>query len=320
MSLGLFGVFAPIKTLAKVQECIKGYLAGELTLAGVPDDAFAHAQRKKESDLRPGESRLHLLDRWNVFGNVENALRPAWLSGADEERLINKFVFHCKDPKLANKCLRLLAWMYRGQNPKVRSLLNDIVKGYEAKSSTVAGLTNVQTSFLANCLSEDCLLDLERRVWMVQYSRLSNADANKGKDLRMLYNLLQFDENVFSKLRIDLRDGCDVANVLLWNLVKYRENYEPTNYKSCVRAFLYFLRLREKEHYFLRPKETLEATKLPINVRSRIAALYERAVVEFSTPFHKNEPEDVRMLRGATLKFLQGKGTLEDIVTVAEDA
>ncbi len=320
MSLGLFGVFAPIKILAKVQERIKGYLAGKLTLAEVPDDAFAHAQRKKESDLCPGESRLHLLDRWNVFGNVENALRPAWLSGADEERLINKFVFNCKVPKLANKCLRLLAWMYRGQNPKIKELLTAVVKEYEAKTSSVSSLTPVQTSLLANCLSEEGLIELERRVWMVLYSRLSNANANKGNDLRLFYNLFQFDTNIFTKLHIDLRDGCDVTNVLLWNLKRYREDCEPTNYKSCVRAFLYFLRLREKEHYFLRPKETLEATKLPINVRSRIAALYERAVVEFSTPFHKNEPDDVRMLRGATLKFLQGKGTLEDIVTVAEDS
>jgi hypothetical protein len=320
MSLGLFGVFAPIKTLAKVQECIKKYLDGKHTLAEVPDDAFAHAQLKKESDLRPGESRLHLLDRWNVFGNVENALRPAWLSGADEKHLIEEFVQGCKTAKFGNKCLRLLAWMYRGQDPKIRGVLNDTVEEYEAKDKTVAGLTPVQTSLLANCLSEDCVVDLERRAWRVLCIRLARKDANKGNDLRLFYNLLQFDTSIFHKLHISIETGCYVANALLQNLSEYRKSFESTNYKSCIRAFLYLLRLREKERYFLRPMKMLESMNLASTIKKHSADSYESAIVEFKTQFHKHESKDVRMLRDATLKFLQGEGTLDDIVTIAGGA
>lgn len=111
-----------------------------------------------------------------------------------------------------------------------------------------------------------------------------------------------------------------MASDLLRNVAAFRKGYEPTNYKSCVRAFLYFLRLREKERLFLRPDEMLKPAKLPVNVKWRIAEQYACAVKEFSTPFHKNEADDVQMLRTAALKFLQGEGTLEDVVFVSGDA
>lgn len=301
----------------QIRPLIKKYLADDLKLRDVPDDAFAQAQRKKEDDLAPGESRLHLLDRWNVFGNAANAHLPWWLTEHEEKRLINKLVFNYKDKALSGKCLRLLAWMYLGPNPKVDSLVEKIVSEYESKSDTTSGLTPVQATFLANCLSENRLVGFERRVYAVICERLSNDGARKGNDLRLFYNLLQFDADIFDKLHIGLREGCGVADDLLVNVEAFRRAVEPMNYKSGLRAFLYFLRLRERERLFLRPEKMLKSAKLPVNVKWNVSSLYERAVKELSTPFCKNEADDVRMLREATLKFLQGEGTLKDVVTVS---
>ena len=89
--------------------------------------------------------------------------------------------------------------------------------------------------------------------------------------------------------------------------------------RSITRIYLglYFLRLRETERYFLRPEEMYKYQKtVDFAQASRQASLYEMADRELSRHL-TDESDDIRMLRLATRKFLNGQGTIEDVVNVA---
>ena len=306
--------FAPVGKLAKIRSSVEQYLSGKVSLSAIPDDAFAKAQRKTYNDLRPGESKLHLLDRRNVFGNAVPNLRPYWLSEESESALLRKLL--AAMPRNYDKCLRLLAWTYRGNNPDLVKCVRSIVRHYGEKKNSKSSVTAVEVSFLSNFLSEESLKDLEFDALKILFARLSRQLAN-GNDLRLFYNLMQFDAEMFNKFNFTLSTGGDIINYLLRDMRRFRNDDKPMNYKSCLRTFLYFLRLRETERYFLRPEEMYKYQKtVDFAQASRQASLYEMADRELSRHL-TDESDDIRMLRLATRKFLNGQGTIEDVVNVA---
>lgn len=312
---GLMGFsFAPVSKLVKIRTLVEQYLSGKATLSAIPDDAFSMAQRKTYNDLRPGESKLHLLDRRNVFGNTEPNLRPYWLSEDAEAVLFRKLLTAM--PRNYDKCLRLLAWTYRGNNRELVGCVRSIVRHYGEKKSTTSSITAVEVSFLSNFLAEEGMKALELDALKILFTRLFRQLAN-GNDLRLFYNLMQFDAEMFNKFNFTLSTGGEIINCLLRDMRRFRNDGKPMNYKSCLRAFLYFLRLRETERYFLRPKEMYRYQKVvDFAQASRQASLYEMADRELSLHLI-DESDDIRMLRFATRKFLNGQGTIEDIVNVA---
>ena len=325
--------------LRETRDTVLDYLADTKKLSKIPNDAFAKARRKTKAELVPGESLLHLLDRRNVFGNRLGVTRPYWLADKQQRQIVNKLTFALKQAldqdqdKVYRKCLRLLAWMYLGENPKIQEVARWLVKKYETKKVTDAGLLPEEGTFLANTLSTSGLEGLECRVLNVLFLRLSNPNANCGTDLRILYNLLQFDSKFFEKwitpFRFTIREAIGVVKLILYRLVKYKDN--PANYKSCVRVFLYFLRIRESERDFLRPKdwngswahkeladvmdkEFNKADKLLRISKAMPLVLPGMGVAEPLPPL-----TDVDMLKDVAWKFLNGSGTLEDIVNIMED-
>lgn len=306
--------FAPASKLSKIRFLVEQYLSGKASLSVIPDDAFAKAQRKTYNDLRPGETKLHLLDRRNVFGNTEPNLRPYWLSEESESVLLRKLL--AAMPENHDKCLRLLAWTYRGNNPDLVSCVRSIVRRYGEKQSATSSITAVEVSFLSNFLTEERMKDLELATLKILLTRLSRHLAN-GNDLRLFYNLMQFDAEMFNKFRFTLETGGDIVNCLLRDMRRFRNDGKPMNYKSCLRTFLYFLRLRETERYFLRPQGMYKYQRNVDHVQaSRQASLFVMANEELEHHV-TNESNDIRMLRLATRKFLRGQGTIEDVVNVA---
>ena len=158
--------------------------------------------------------------------------------------------------------------------------------------------------------------DLELATLKILLTRLSRHLAN-GNDLRLFYNLMQFDAEMFNKFRFTLETGGDIVNCLLRDMRRFRNDGKPMNYKSCLRTFLYFLRLRETERYFLRPQGMYKYQRNVDHVQaSRQASLFVMANEELEHHV-TNESNDIRMLRLATRKFLRGQGTIEDVVNVA---
>ncbi len=309
--------FAPTTFLGRVKESVERYLRGSATLSDIPDKAFAQAKRRTVRDLRPGESRLHLLDRRNVFGNTGTAIRPYWLTEESEGVLLRRLLKAL--PHNKDKCLRLLAWTYRGANPDLVKCLRSIVRNYTDRKYTTASLPAVEVSFLSNFLPEPGREDLEKKALDVLFTRLFQGLAN-GNDLRLFYNLMQFDIKIFSKIFIPPDKCCNIVNCLLRDMKGYRLFENPTNYKSCLRSFLYFLRIREMDRSFLRPEEWFEQHKaeLDLDMMKRMSSIHRQASIELSN-IYRNETDDMRMLRLAARKYLNGQGTIEDIVNVQED-
>ena len=308
------GYYAPVKSLAKVRLLVRGYVDGKRPLKDIPDDAFAMAQRRSPNSLEPGESKLHLLDRRNVFGNYAPCTRPSWLSEEEEGVLIRKLLAAL--PRNQDKCLRLLAWMYRGGNPDLAKRVKAIVQDYSRCVGQPTGISAVEVSFLSNYLADRNLRLLEFDALKALFARLKNGFAN-GNDFRLFYNLMQFDADMFSKFSFSLSGASSIVRCLLRDMRTYRRKVKPMNYKSCLRVFLYFLRMREKERFFLRPKEMyVQQTEVPAEEWWEMAELFSAADNELGMRI-EDESSDVRMLRLATKRFLNGRGTLEDIVTVA---
>ncbi len=319
--------------LRETRDVILEYLEDSRKLDAIPNDAFAKARRKTKAELVPGESLLHLLDRRNVFGNRIGCSLPYWLTEKQQNQIVNKLTFALKQDKVYHKCLRLLAWMYIGENPKIQDVARGLVEKYEAKRVTNTGLHQEEGTFLANTLSTPGLEDLECRALKVLFFRLANPNANCGTDLRILYNLLQFDSKFFEKWMMTfgftIQEALKVINWILCRLVTYKDN--PVNYKSCVRVFLYFLRIRECERDFLRPKdwngpwahkeftdlmdkEFNKADKL-LKIGKAMPSTLPGMGVAVPLPLLR----DVDMLKDVAWKFLNGSGTLEDIVSIMED-
>ncbi len=308
-------VYAPTRTHGKIKSAIEGYIKGVVPLSQVPGDAFAKAQRKTINELRHDESKLHLLDRKNVFGNNDKNYRPYWLTEESESVLLNKLVKAISRDR--DKCLRLLAWTYRGDNPELLKCLNEILDKYYARRNNTVGITPVEISFLSNFLSYKGLRKLEHKALSVLFSRLKSEIAN-GNDLRLFYNLMQFDSEIFNKFNFSVELSADIIRCLLRDMRMYRSGGNSTNYKSCLRAFLYFLRIRENDRYFLRPLEMYKNQKVVSTTQAqKLSTLFEAANNEFSEKI-AFESDDVRMLRLVTQKFLNGRGTIDDIVNVAE--
>ena len=124
---------------------------------------------------------------------------------------------------------------------------------------------------------------------------------------------------------------------MLRDIKKYREEKRPTNYKSCIRALLYFLRIREEHRDFLRPDEwpgsrSDEARKIWVQMAgtfydvddelSKKFLQEERGMRQlplFDGIIEEKEHPDFTLLRTAAKKFLNGSGTLEDIVNIMEE-
>ncbi|MGN0844251.1 MAG: DUF2357 domain-containing protein [Kiritimatiellia bacterium] len=287
----------PNSPLNKIERDVKSYLKDGTLLAA---DTFAKARRKTVADLSNGESKLNLLDRKNVFGNAGGALRPFWLSAVEERQLIQKL--------LADKCTRLLAWTYRGNllKPCVARIVDSYCKG--------ARLQNAEVTFLSNCLSEKGMEELENKTLTELLKRLEEGAAN-GNNLRLFYNLLQFDEKIFDKFKdlFPLDRSVDVIAKLLDIMNGYKENGNPNNYSSCLRVFLYFLRLRKRDRNFMRPKDWFpDEEEADCKQQSR---LYDKAVKELNEPI-SNEGSSLEMLRKVALEYVEGNGTIDGLVMV----
>jgi hypothetical protein len=237
------------------------------------------------------------------------------LTEESESVLLNKLVKAISRDR--DKCLRLLAWTYRGDNPELLNCLNEILDKYYARRNNTVGITPVEISFLSNFLSYKGLRKLEHKALSVLFSRLKSEIAN-GNDLRLFYNLMQFDSEIFNKFNFSVELSADIIRCLLRDMRMYRSGGNSTNYKSCLRAFLYFLRIRENDRYFLRPLEMYKNQKVISTTQAqKLSTLFEAANNEFSEKI-AFESDDVRMLRLVTQKFLNGRGTIDDIVNVAE--
>lgn len=306
--------YAPTATLISVKDQVIGYIHGNVPLAQIKNDAFAHAQRKTEHDLVYGESKLHLLDRRNIFGNCEQKKRPSWLTEDDENTLLEKLIRAF--PRNREKCLRLLAWTYRGNNPQLKPIINQVVSAYEQCAAQGTGITAVEVSFLSNLLCEMSSEAYEGRTLRTLFTRIKNGYAN-GNDFRLFYNLFQFDQDMFSKFSFSTSGALDMVDGLLRYLKSYRENGNPTNYMSAIRSFLYFLRIREVDSSFLRGEGFyINVLHLNQSIVSRMSSLYEKANAMLSLPF-PNENDIVHMTRTSLRKFLNGEGTLKDVVNIA---
>ena len=293
--------------LKKVRNIIENYLKNYILIKSFPDYTFSHARRKTEAQLRPGESRLHLLDRKNIFGNDEEHLRPFWLSEEMECKLFRNLLRDMEKDR--DKCIQLLAWTYRGNNKTLQPLVKEIVDRY----CSLGSITAVEVSFLSNFLAEKGLKDLEIRALETLYFRLVNETAN-GNDFRLFYNLLQFDEYLFDKFSDFFQfRGVTVISRLLGYIEKYRLGDNPNNYMSCLRVFLYFLRYRRKKRNFLRPRDWYREE--PTGDEEMLIRLYYRAKRELEYPIDK-EPDHTKNLREESLRFLEGNGTIEGLVTV----
>ena len=291
--------------LKQIEKGVKFFLKYDC-LNKLPADTFAKARSKTSAQLIPGESKLHLLDRKNVFGNAEGALRPFWLSEEAEKKLIRKISDNWN--KDEDKCTRLLAWTYRGNllKPCVAPIVDSYCKG--------ARLQNAEVTFLSNCLAETGMKQLEEKTLKELLKRLNEGSAN-GNDLRLFYNLLQFDEEIFDKFKdlFTLDNSANVVKSLLVVMNRYRENGNPNNYSSCLRVFLYFLRLRKRDRNFMRPKEWFPDEKEA--GCSQQSELYDKAIKELKKTISE-ESANTTMLRNVALEFVRGNGTIDGLVMV----
>ena len=155
---------------------------------------------------------------------------------------------------------------------------------------------------------------MEEKTLKELLKRLNEGSAN-GNDLRLFYNLLQFDEEIFDKFKdlFTLDNSANVVKSLLVVMNRYRENGNPNNYSSCLRVFLYFLRLRKRDRNFMRPKEWFPDEKEA--GCSQQSELYDKAIKELKKTISE-ESANTTMLRNVALEFVRGNGTIDGLVMV----
>ena len=301
----------------EVEAQIKSFLADRLNFSQMPPDLFYRVRKKTVKDIRPGESKLHLLDRYNIFGNVKGAMRPSWMSEDDEERLIAKINDGSKmNPSNA---IRLLAWTYRGSNKFIQQITRQVFNYWlGGRSPGNAGGMKVWRSLMANVLPCKELRDL-LPAFIKEFTKRAVACSLNGDDLRLFYNLIQFDEDFCVHARLTCDEGSSIALALCNLLTQYREGQNTNNYDSALRSLLYLLRLREKERCFLRDYDKFPGeVSVQESTYERMCKTFLRLNKELQLHLY-NERVTTRMLRLITLKFLNGSGTLPDLLSIWSD-
>ena len=304
--------------MIEIKRYIMAYLQGRRAIEYLPNDLFCHAQNIREDELTENDSPLRLLDRRNIFGNVPGHLRPHWLSEENENKLLNRLA---KDERVYPQiCRRLIAWMYRGGHNGVVHIVKKVVEEYKATVNQARGINHRDgsVSLLANSLADPILTQSELETVNTFICRLRNGYSN-ANDYRLMYNILQFDGDFFSRFSLDEPLMTELFQRLYICLIDSRKNRRPAIYQWILRCLLYFLRYREHHPDFLRPARMYSERFERKDADSRMMAeTYKRVTDGLIIPY-PNESGKVKMLREALKNFIEGSGRLADILVLGGD-
>lgn len=299
----------------EVENVVRRFLNGKIALSDIDNGLFAHAIRLTDKDLKSGESRLRLLDRRNVFGNMPGHLRPQWMTEPEETELLDRLT--AAENRKHGTAIRLLAWTYRGSHKGIGIIATRLVEKYKCRQDEPQGLLPEECSFLANTLFDEALIDLEVSVFNVFNARCAKGYAN-ANDYRLIYNILQFDVDVFDKIKFPEKWMVSIFSMLLNAIAEYRKGGNSNCYQFSLRCVLYFLRYREHNSDFLRSRQQYAERFFRSDERAeQMSDLYDRYVRELGLKLDR-ESLPVGVIRRATSKFISGRGTLDDVIGIGE--
>lgn len=259
---------------------------------------FSHAIRK--TTLQANESELHKLDRLNVFGNTPKKNRPQDITEQD----VHKFIKLLCEGLNEDDAIRHIAWTYRGNHPSIREIVENVLEEYSTKKNTIHTISTEKISLLSNCLPDkqnDTKNFLKKCATILQH-RLKNKVVN-NYDFRLFYNLLQFTPDYFDRVSYEAKHARCVMENIIWYLSQNEES--ETRQRDCLRAFIYFLRIRKKHWSFLRQEETDEWSMSDL-----YSELYELI------PYYENPGGVYEKTCTFAFEFLIGEGSLEGLLAI----
>ncbi len=291
---------------ARVCQYVDGVGVSGAKRKSVLDRAFATAFGSArnvytKSTLPYGASRLLLLKRKNVLGNdVQSRFPYEMARPAIFEDFFKRLAKDYHNDPFDSDVIRVIAWTYQYDNAEFKKIKKNVLlrlqaaihnqmgHGYQIKTqeyTLLANLCNTQAEWKV-CL--DCIIARFKMTW--------KDDINNF--VRMLYNLLQFNPVILESVSDKV---CDELIKGLYFWYDYYLDQDAPQFKSgLLRCMLYLLRRRR----FDGKRFLAEGSPMRANVQGILK--------------HKLGDATLDMLRNVVLEYLNGRGTIDGLVSVAE--
>lgn len=298
---------------SELKNKVMDYIYGRTDFDDSDNGLFFKPKNIQESEIGPNDSALRLLGRKNIFGNDPDHLRPIWLSKTDEDKLLDRLSSEILTGR--NKLITLLAWTYRGNHLKVKRVVEKIVDKYISKGSITAG----EVSLLSNTLYDKNLKSLEEEVFAKFFSRVKRDQANLN-DYRMIYNIAQFDGDLFNKIVVTEEEMIEIYDHIR-DYISKQDEYSQ-KYKCALKCLLYFLKFREFNPTFLRKlKEYKNDSKFrrTDNMIYKMGFLHDALCEMLDRNKSRYYSYNTRTIKEIFKSFLEGNGQLKDIITIIHE-
>ncbi len=254
-----------------------------------------------ETTLPPGASRLLLLKRKNVLGNDEWSRFPYEREGSDIfEEFFKRLARDYHNNPFDNDVIRVIAWTYQYDNVEFKKIKQIVLKrlqaairnqmehGYQIKTQEYTLLANLCNTKMEWNICLDCVVARFGMSW--------RDDINNF--VRMLYNLLQFNPLILEAPSDEICDKL-IKGLCFW--YKYYLDLNAPQIKSgLLRCMLYLLRRRR----FDGKRFLAEGSEMRVRVQGLLQ--------------HKLGDARLDTLRKVVLEYLNGRGTIDGLVAVAE--
>lgn len=270
------------------------------------------------------------LNRINVFGYAENRQLPVYAGSFDFEAL---FDYMAKDYSLCVKrgdtdgaysVLSMISRTYQGNNPVFKLVKRDVLKQIvicsRADNASISRHIMTACAYLLRSAEElntffqsyirkleNIIRNEDKQVALIpwwhstQHSKRSHIPLYKGSldwD-RALAELLMANKDMLENISTDDCNRC-VKNLLII-LPSYHYQDKPNLTCGVLKVFLFLLMRRKYDKSFLE-----EGSILRENIED---------VLKITKQSHKSR---VRDLSDIVLKYVQGKGTLDDLIGVVQ--
>lgn len=278
----------------------------------------------------PKASGMDRLNRINVFGYALNRELPLYSGSFDFDGLFQymaddyRYCQRRKDQDSINTVLAMISRTYQGNNPIFYPIKRDLLKQVEICSREESGSisTHVMTA-CANLLRTPD--ELKQFFWA--FLRKANAVTLDASLEGMIYNMRS--HNLLgAPIRVP-----EFKGMLHWNrvlaelLIANNEMLSHVSSMDCNSCMRHLLTLLASYHYYSKPRLTYGVLKVCLFLLMR--RKYDRSFLSPGSEIREQTEELLSETKQSTdrlvrtwsdivMKYVQGKGTLDDLIIAVE--